>query len=139
MVKRSFSHKLAIFAAFALIFAFYLVCRCPFKFFFGVPCPGCGMLRATLSLLKLDFSAAFVFHPLVFLMIPVGIYLVFRSLKLFSFKKTTERVLLACIVAVFVAVYVIRLYGGEPVVKMDFQSSVLHKIITLIMGAIAND
>lgn len=139
MTKRSVLRKLCLFAAFALVFAFYLVCRCPFKFFFGVPCPGCGMLRATLSLLKLDFSAAFGFHPLVFLMLPVGIYLVLRALKLFSFKKTTEKVLLGLLCAVFVAVYIIRLVGGDPVVKIDFQSSVLHKIITLIMEAIAND
>jgi len=37
---------------------------CPFKAIFHIPCPGCGMTRAYLSLLRLDFAAAFAFHPM---------------------------------------------------------------------------
>lgn len=41
--------------------------RCPFKLIFGVDCPGCGMTRAFISALKLDFKAAFRYHPLFWL------------------------------------------------------------------------
>lgn len=37
---------------------------CPIKLLTGVSCPGCGMTRAYASLLRLDFSAAFAYHPL---------------------------------------------------------------------------
>ncbi len=36
---------------------------CPFRALTGLPCPGCGMTRAWISLLHGDLSAAFRFHP----------------------------------------------------------------------------
>jgi hypothetical protein len=44
---------------------------CPTALFFGVPCPGCGLTRATLALLSGDFAAAFRFHPLAPLLAPL--------------------------------------------------------------------
>ena len=41
---------------------------CVFLHFLGIPCPGCGMTRALLALLRLDFAAAFAYHPLIFAM-----------------------------------------------------------------------
>jgi hypothetical protein len=38
---------------------------------FGVPCPGCGLTRATLALLHGDLRAALRFHPLVWLLTPL--------------------------------------------------------------------
>ena len=38
---------------------------------------GCGMSRAALALLRLDFAAAWRYHPLVFVMPYVMIYLLF--------------------------------------------------------------
>ena len=43
---------------------------CPFRALTGLPCPGCGMTRAWISLLHGDLSAAFRFHPL-FWAVPV--------------------------------------------------------------------
>jgi len=44
---------------------------CPLASSFGVPCPGCGLTRATLALLHGDVRAALHFHPLVFLLAPL--------------------------------------------------------------------
>lgn len=47
--------------------AYYLVTwftGCPVRYFLGISCPGCGMTRAWLCLLRLDFSGAFYCHPL---------------------------------------------------------------------------
>ncbi|HIZ16758.1 MAG TPA: DUF2752 domain-containing protein, partial [Firmicutes bacterium] len=38
---------------------------CLIKSTIGVPCPGCGMTRATLELLSGNISAALHYHPLV--------------------------------------------------------------------------
>lgn len=48
---------------------------CVFLTFFGVPCPGCGMTRAAKALLRLDLAAAWHYHPLVFAMPYVVLYL----------------------------------------------------------------
>jgi hypothetical protein len=44
---------------------------CPVAGTFGVPCPGCGLTRATLALLHGDVRGALRFHPLVWLMAPL--------------------------------------------------------------------
>ena len=42
---------------------------CPSAGLFGLPCPGCGLTRASLTLLLGDFHGAFTLHPLV---LPLG-------------------------------------------------------------------
>ncbi len=44
---------------------------CPVAGTFGIPCPGCGLTRATLALLHGDVPSALAFHPLVWLMTPL--------------------------------------------------------------------
>ena len=44
---------------------------CPTALFLGIPCPGCGLTRATLALLCGDLGTALHFHPLVFVLAPL--------------------------------------------------------------------
>jgi hypothetical protein len=44
---------------------------CPTAGLLGIPCPGCGLTRATLAVLRGDFAGAFGFHPLVFVLAPL--------------------------------------------------------------------
>ena len=44
---------------------------CPLAGSFGIPCPGCGLTRATLALLHGDVRGATHFHPLVLLLAPL--------------------------------------------------------------------
>lgn len=37
---------------------------CLFQHFLGIPCPGCGMTRAVLAALRLDFAEAFSYHAM---------------------------------------------------------------------------
>jgi hypothetical protein len=46
---------------------------CPLASTFGVPCPGCGLTRATLALLHGNLRSALHFHPLVLLLAPLFI------------------------------------------------------------------
>lgn len=62
-----------------LIFVLCLFYRCPFKLFLHVECPGCGMTRAMISVLKLDFRQAFEYHPLFPIVILGGVYYMFRT------------------------------------------------------------
>ena len=127
---------IAISASAAIIIAFYAVCRCPFKFFFGIPCPGCGMLRAAASLLKLDFAGAFHYHPLIFIMPPAACVLLARLAFNKRLPPKAEKILSVFIIALFLAVYIIRLAGGSDVVKADPNGSVLHKIISFFTEAV---
>ena len=42
---------------------------CPFKSLTGIPCPGCGMTRAMLSITKGDFRGAFGYNPFSFFLL----------------------------------------------------------------------
>jgi hypothetical protein len=42
---------------------------CPFKALTGIPCPGCGMTRAMLSITKGDFHGAFGYNPFSFFLL----------------------------------------------------------------------
>lgn len=44
---------------------------CPTAGLFGIPCPGCGLTRATLTAFSGQFSQAMAYHPLVFVVGPV--------------------------------------------------------------------
>jgi hypothetical protein len=46
---------------------------CPLASTLGIPCPGCGLTRATLALMHGDVNAALHFHPLVWLLSPLFI------------------------------------------------------------------
>lgn len=58
---------------------------CVFKRLTGIPCHGCGMTRAVLAALRLDFRAAFEYHAM-FWSLPL-MYLTFLfDLKPFRWK-----------------------------------------------------
>lgn len=59
---------------------------CVWKHILGFECPGCGMTRAAISCLKLDFAAAFGYHHLFWLMPFVVLYAFFNG-KVFSSKR----------------------------------------------------
>ena len=44
---------------------------CPVAILAHRPCPGCGLTRASLALLRLDLGAAYAIHPLVFVVLPM--------------------------------------------------------------------
>ena len=53
--------------------------RCLFREILGIPCPGCGMTRALVSVLRLDFGAAFAYHPVVFALPLMYVYFLFEG------------------------------------------------------------
>jgi len=75
--------KLWLFIGFVLYFSIaYSIMNhygisCVFLHCFGIPCPGCGMTRAFLALLKLDFWEAFKYNALIFYMPYLFLYIFF--------------------------------------------------------------
>jgi hypothetical protein len=61
----------ALVAAFVAALVITKAPLCPMAKGFGVPCPGCGMTRATLAMARGDFGEAAHLHPLVFVVAPL--------------------------------------------------------------------
>lgn len=102
--------------------------RCPLLRLTGVPCPLCGMTRAHLAALHLDFAAAFWYHPLFFLAVPGALYVSHRRLWFGAVWRPWEKGLGALIAAAFLAVWVIRAFflPDSPVYR-DWEASLLYQ------------
>jgi hypothetical protein len=75
-IDRGMLRRGAIVAAIAGAFALIVAARlpiCPMAGVLGIPCPGCGLTRATLALFQGDVRRALGFHPLAPVIAPLFI------------------------------------------------------------------
>ena len=108
---------------------------CPSAGLLGLPCPGCGLTRATLLLLQGEFSRALSMHPLVIPLSPMY----FATVGLFGLdllrgpsratpstpwitKRWVSTVALVVLVATL-ALWVLRFFGffGGPVPVQSYR------------------
>ncbi len=95
----------------------YLYSLCPMVMVTGLPCPGCGLTRAGISLLKFDFVRAFEVHPFIY---PIVFYMLLFSWNRYVRERQMGnflRVLLIIIMILIMIFYVWRMleyFPGEP-------------------------
>ena len=92
---------------------------------FRSSCAGCGMSRAWLSLLRLDFAGAFRFHPLFWLPVPAAALLLRPRLP-----KRVFTVGLALCGALFLLVYLIRLVLPGEIVVFAPQEGLIWRLLS---------
>ena len=97
---------------------------CWLQSFVGLPCPGCGSVRAVQYLVQGDFGEAFSFHPLILVSLVLIIYLAVRFVLLKnSAQSKAENSILLFIAAVYVFVYAVRMLlffpHTEPFVPLE--------------------
>jgi len=109
MIKLFFSFVLLF--VILLLFDIFTGTVCIFSFVTGFPCPGCGMTRAWLSFLQLDFKQAFFFHPL-FLLPPfiLTCYLIFKD----KISIKVLNVIYILLIFVIIGVYTFRMIMYFP-------------------------
>lgn len=114
-----------------LIIGFAIYCRlaklllgamCPMVIATGLPCPGCGMTRAAISVLTLDFHSAFVYNPNIFLW---GVYLLYLGICRYIFLKKKIpffNTVSIIVLSVTIGVYIYRMMycfpGEKPMTYM---------------------
>lgn len=115
-------------AAILLVYVFFHFAGigCPIRFITGISCLGCGMTRAWISLLKLDFKAALYYHPL-FALPPVAL-----AVYLFKSKiniKIYKIIMLTMIIA-FITIYLYRLiYTEGDIVVFEPQNNIIFRLL----------
>lgn len=115
-------------AVIALVYVFFhfVGIGCPIKFVTGISCPGCGMTRAWLSLLRLDFGAALHYHPL-FALPPVALF--FYLIKSKINIKIYKIIMLTMIIA-FITMYLYRLIHTEgDIVVFEPQNNIIFRLL----------
>lgn len=108
---------------------------CFFRYITGVPCPGCGMTRAHLAVLRLDFQEAFFYHPLWFLPLPLLAGSALFPNGLFRNRKwdTAGSILLLILVLGVYGVRMALYFPHTP--PMDYSSrNLLGWVLSLFQG-----
>jgi hypothetical protein len=86
---------------------------CPMVLISGLPCAGCGMTRAMLRVLSLDFKEAWILNPAIYFWVLWGIWAIvwryFLGRKI-AYKNMT----LGIVLAITMVVYVYRMLVEFP-------------------------
>lgn len=101
--------KLLVLGLFAVLVAVWIILQlpCVIRYVTGLICPGCGMTRAWLAVLRLDIGGAFQQHPM-FWSVPVLALFAFYDGRLFKNRRVNTLVLGGLIVGLLLC-YLIRL------------------------------
>lgn len=112
MLKRIGLTFLTIIGACIALGMYSITVGCPFRRLTAIPCPFCGMTRAVLSALRLDFTSAFNYHPLFFLIPLLGLFLLFHVKKGSRLPKWFFYIVYILMGILFFAVWIWRLERG---------------------------
>ena len=103
----------------------YFGITCPIQWVTGISCAGCGMTRALLAAGRLDFGAAFAFHPL-WPVVPIGAGM-FLGRKYIPGRW--KRRLAVVAVGLFLVVYVVRMADpADPIVRFSPREGLLMRL-----------
>lgn len=119
-----------------IIFAVMIVwgLPCPIKYVTGISCAGCGMTRAVLSAIGGEFSGAFYYHPLWFLLPIVAVIL--SVAKIIKKDRLFDVTLWGFAIAML-ALWIVRLIDRNcTVVTVDFDASVWARFAGMLESAL---
>ena len=102
----------------ALVF-YYIIVRiigfgipCIFRVITGFKCPGCGVSRMLMALLQLDLKGAFLENRVLFVMLPLLVFIIVRAAYLYVTQKKPGKTAAAITKILYPALIVILLLWG---------------------------
>lgn len=128
---------LAVFAGCFLIGRKFLYSLCPSVVLTGIPCPGCGLTRAMLSILQGKFADAWFLHPFSYAIL---FFVCFFCVRRYLLQKETKSLLkwLGLILAGMILFYIyrmIRYFPGEPPMSY-YYGSLGYRVFALLRKVI---
>ena len=81
---------------------------CPIRFFFGFPCPACGISRSLLALLHGDFAGYMQYNPMAAFLL-IAVLLAFHLKRLGRFR-TLANIYIFSALGVNLVIYLIRYF-----------------------------
>ena len=126
--------KVLLWTLLLAVLILFLDLGCIFRKVTGIPCPGCGMTRAHLAALRLDFQSAFFYHPLWFLPIPLAAVQLFFPGGIFRERKWNNALAVLLLILVL-AVYAVRMVLYFPdTPPMEYQADSLVGWLLTLFG-----
>ena len=137
MIYKKYKSEICLVIALAIYVLFLQISgiNCPIRYLSGISCPGCGMSRACLSALRLDFAAAFYYNPAWVVLLPAGVgYFTLRI----KGRRRLAVATLALFCAILVAVYITRLViGDSAVVTVNIRDGAIYKLLAKLSELVA--
>lgn len=115
----------------------FLYSTCPSVLLSGYPCPACGMTRAAICLLRLDFRGAFSIHPFIY---AVAAYATAFAINRYILQRKMGKFLklaLAGLMAGMIIYYIWRMlmyFPGEP--PMSYYS---RNLLSIALGLLTHE
>ncbi len=125
--------KLILCLAVVLFLMHFSGIGCPFRFFFGVPCAGCGMSRAVLALMQGHTAEAIRLHPLCILLPFAAAAWLFRR----HIPDKYWKPMLSLFIAVFLVTYFIRLLSQDPMLPVHPADGFLMHMIKEVKNVLS--
>ena len=133
MSKRLSKIIIFLFLFFILILIVLKKYYCPIKFIFGLSCPTCGITRAVLHALQLDFSNAFHYHIFWPVVIVGLIAYILYKLKILKVNRNLMIIILCIICITNLGYYFYRLFNNSEIVYFAFNESLIYKVFNFIV------
>ena len=92
----------------------------------GLPCPACGLTRAFISLVRLEFGQAFIWHPFFFVVPFVPLLALEHMPKGRSISPKLRNAIAFAVLGLFIVLWIVRmllLFPHTP--PMDYNNNSL--------------
>ena len=117
-----------LFLAYVIVTYCLHINNCLLKLTIGFPCPGCGMTRACISIMKFNFKDAFMYNPVVFLLPFIFWIIIFKERPIIKKIYNCKAMWIAILLLVIVT-YILRLVFVYPNIPMDYFENNLINIV----------
>ena len=111
----------------SILIIYMLSLPCPILYITGIPCPGCGMTRACMHLVQLDFQGAFHYHPLCFVLPFFILIFLFQQ----RMSRKAYNICIIIIIAIFFVTYFLRLFNPlDSIVKINLRNGFIYRMLS---------
>lgn len=125
---------LLILLIYALFANYFFNSFCPFKVFYGIPCPACGMSRATLMIVTGHLKEAFEFQPVTYIAdFMIVVYFFNRYVRNADNRSSTLGIIVSCIIAILYYVYKMSTYFPNGHLYSYCDRNILHILMNCIV------
>ncbi len=125
--------EISLFCGIFILFFVIFKEVCPTQILFGLPCPGCGLTRAGVLLLRFRFVQAWEMHPFIYVWLFFILYLCYNR----YIRGKKAKALLPLLIVITISMFIFYIYrmcryypDVEPMVQKS--ESLFHSLLEVL-------